>query len=435
MALLALSCGQPEANVTGGATFDEPKVVESAESTVSSGASTQTGPSAKGQSANRFAPGGEIADAQLGKYYVAMTCEVDGKSVGTITFDMWTEGAPITTRNFLRLVDEGFYNGLTFHRILRDFMVQGGDPQGNGLGGSPHGKIKAEFSEEPERQHGYGVLSMARGGHDINSASSQFFLCCDESQSVWGLDGSYTSFGKMTSGVETLEAIANVPVQSNGREKSQPMLVAKITEAKVVEGTAPTREKIERPEVELDLGGEPRRVRLQQIMVAFKDVLPQGIKATRTEDEAKALAAELKQKLEGGAEMTPLVREYSELPASETDETPGSFTALNNGVRDRISERQMYDLQKKFQKRVTALQEGRSAGKLSPTEFQEAITALQEEFSAARVAQGAAVTVPRASLDAALNESAFKLKVGEVVVLDHDPQRSSLGYRVIKRLE
>ena len=432
-ALLALSCGEPEARIVTQATIDE-AFVATAEADAAKTAETiaQNG----GQTLSRFAPGGEITDAQLAEYYVSMTCEVDGKSVGTLTFDMWTEEAPITTRNFLRLADEGFYSGLTFHRILRDFMIQGGDPQGTGMGGSPHGNIKAEFSEEPPRRHGYGVLSMARGGHDVNSASSQFFLCCDESPSVWGLDGKYASFGKLTSGVAVLEALAGVPVtRARSGETSKPTLMAKITEAKVIKGEAPTGEAVERPDEEIDLGGEPRRVTYQQILIGFKELAAQGLKSTRTEEEAKVLAASIKEKIEGGADMTALVREHTELPFEESDEVPGDYRVLNNRVRDRASERKMHYLQVKFQKRAEGLGNGLKTAKLTQDKYQEAISALQLEFNAAQIALGESLTVPRARLDPALSSAVFSMKVGDVVLLDHDPKKSSIGYRIVKRLE
>ncbi len=437
-ATLSLSCGEPKARTVTQANLDEAfvqtpeKVSASAEPAEPAEAASQVPP----KPASRFAPGGEITDAQLAEYYVSMTCEIDGETVGTLTFDMWTEGAPITTRNFLRLVDEGFYNGLTFHRILRDFMVQGGDPLGTGLGSSPHGKIKAEFSEEPERRHGYGVLSMARGGHDVNSASSQFFLCCDESPSVWGLDGKYSSFGKLTSGVATLEKLASVPVVPDPRgEPSKPTRKAKITEAKVVKGKAPTGETVARPEVEVDLGGEPQRIRIQQILVGFKDLAAQGITSTRTEEEAKALAGKLKLQLDGGADMTPLVREHSDLPFEDSDEVPGDYRVLNNGVRDRASERKMHYLQVKFMKRAEGLANDFRTAKIKQDAYQTAIQALQEEFNVAQVELGDSLTVPRSKLDPVLRGVAFGMKVGEVIVLDHDPKKSSMGYRVIKRLD
>jgi hypothetical protein len=101
---------------------------QAAEATLDLGPTTGQTPA---PDANRFAPGGAIQDGQLGDYYITMTCDVDGRDVGTMTFDLWTEEAPVTTRNFLRLADEGFYDGLIFHRIMRNFMVQGGDPLAN----------------------------------------------------------------------------------------------------------------------------------------------------------------------------------------------------------------------------------------------------------------------------------------------------------------
>ncbi len=385
---------------------------------------------------NRFAPGGPITDAQLGEYYVSMICEIDGEEVGTLDFELWTEAAPITTRNFLRLADEGFYDGLKFHRILRDFMVQGGCPTGTGTGSSPHGKIRAEFSEELERQHGYGVLSMARGGSDIHSASSQFFLCCDESQSVWGLDGKYTSFGKLSSGVATLEALANVPTTPSPRgEKSVPTKLVKIKSAKAVQGKAPSGEKIERPEDVVDLGGEARRVRIQQIVLDFKGFMPGKTDSERTEAEAKALAADLLSKIEGGADMSALVREHSALPFDEDDKSPGDYHVLNKGIRDRGSERKQFNLLMKFQKRAQALQEDASKARIKRDAFQKAMQELQEEFNKAQAALGADLTIKREQLDPTLAEVAFKLKVGEVIVLDHNAGKRSVGYRVVKRLE
>lgn len=391
---------------------------------------------APGPDANRFAPGGAIPDEQLGDYYVTMTCEVDGKDVGTMTFDLWTEAAPITTRNFLRLADEGFYEGLKFHRIMRNFMVQGGDPLGNGTGSSPHGNIQGEFSEEPERQHGYGVLSMARGGRDVNSASSQFFLCCDESENVWNLDGSYASFARLTSGVKTLETLASVPVSaSRTGEPSKPNLLAKITKTTVVKGDAPTGEVVQRPEEELDLGGEPRKIRIQQILVGFKGMANEDEKSTRTEAEAKDLAAKLSTQIEGGADMSPLVREYTALPFEETDEAPGDYRVLNTGVRDRASERQQFNLMRSFRKRVEVMQKDLQQAKITRDEYQAAGMKLQAEFNAAQVMLGDALTVPRTGLDPALGGVAFGMKVGEVIVLEHDKEKGSIGYRVIKRLE
>jgi peptidyl-prolyl cis-trans isomerase B (cyclophilin B) len=117
--------------------------------------------------------------------------------------ELYPKYAPITAENFLSLVKEGFYDGLTFHRVIDGFMAQGGDPDGNGTGGS--GKsIKGEFSGNGVNNmlsHTKGVISMARSGNP-NSASSQFFICYGDCSF---LDGQYAAFGKVVSGMETVE--------------------------------------------------------------------------------------------------------------------------------------------------------------------------------------------------------------------------------------
>ena len=135
--------------------------------------------------------------------YVEMSIEDYGKV--TILLDATT--APITVANFLNLVNSGFYDGLKFHRIIEDFMIQGGDPNGNGTGGSPN-TIYGEFLENGyanDMPHIKGVISMARGGNDNNSASSQFFICnADARQS---LDGKYAAFGYVVEGLEIIDEI------------------------------------------------------------------------------------------------------------------------------------------------------------------------------------------------------------------------------------
>ena len=120
------------------------------------------------------------------------------------------ETAPLTVENFQKLVSEKFYDNLTFHRIVKDFMIQGGDPTGTGNGGSPD-KITGEFSKngvDNTLSHTRGVISMARS-LDMNSASSQFFIYHAD---VPSLDGSYAAFGKLISGYDTLDKLANVSV-------------------------------------------------------------------------------------------------------------------------------------------------------------------------------------------------------------------------------
>lgn len=123
--------------------------------------------------------------------------------------ELYPEIAPNTVNNFLSLVKKGFYDGLIFHRVIPGFMIQGGDPQGTGMGG-PGYSIKGEFSQNGftnQLKHVKGVLSMARSMHP-DSAGSQFFIMHEEAPH---LDGAYAAFGKVTEGLEVIDAIAVVP--------------------------------------------------------------------------------------------------------------------------------------------------------------------------------------------------------------------------------
>lgn len=122
--------------------------------------------------------------------------------------ELYPEVAPITVENFLTLVNDGFYNGLIFHRVIPGFMIQGGCPQGTGMGGPGH-TILGEFSGNGvvnDLKHVKGVISMARSGMP-NSAGSQFFIMVDDAPF---LDGQYAAFGKVISGIETADAIVAV---------------------------------------------------------------------------------------------------------------------------------------------------------------------------------------------------------------------------------
>lgn len=127
---------------------------------------------------------------------------------GEIEAELYKDVAPITVENFINLVNEHFYDGLIFHRVIKDFMIQGGDPTGTGYSGS-NKNIKGEFKAngvENNLKHVRGVLSMARA-YDPNSASSQFFIVHQDSTF---LDGQYAAFGKVTKGIEVVDEIANV---------------------------------------------------------------------------------------------------------------------------------------------------------------------------------------------------------------------------------
>lgn len=157
------------------------------------------------------------------------------KQLGSFVITLYPEYAPETCKNFEKLVGEGFYDGLTFHRVVNDFMAQGGDPLGNGTGGSDE-KIKGEFSQngvENPLSHKRGVVSMARSS-DFNSASSQFFICYNDDCTF--LDGQYAAFGEVTEGMEVVDGFLNVErTQNSGGEYAVPKIPIKITSAKMIE--------------------------------------------------------------------------------------------------------------------------------------------------------------------------------------------------------
>lgn len=142
--------------------------------------------------------------------------EISIKDYGVIQLELEPNEAPITVENFMKLVNNGFYDGLTFHRIIKDFMIQGGDPLGNGTGGSDE-EIKGEFESNGIKNnisHKRGVISMARSQFP-DSASSQFFICHKDSEF---LDGNYAAFGYVTSGIEVVDKICDTvePIDNNG---------------------------------------------------------------------------------------------------------------------------------------------------------------------------------------------------------------------------
>ena len=149
---------------------------------------------------------------------------------GTIQVELYPEIAPNTVRNFLSLVHKGFYDGTIFHRVIPGFMIQGGDPQGTGMGG-PGYSIRGEFSAngfENNLKHTRGVLSMARAMHP-DSAGSQFFLMVEDAPH---LDGQYAAFGKVVSGMEVVDKIASVRTDWNDK----PTTPVKMKTVELIEG-------------------------------------------------------------------------------------------------------------------------------------------------------------------------------------------------------
>lgn len=140
--------------------------------------------------------------------------KIQVKDMGTITVELDADTAPITVTNFVNLAESGFYDGITFHRIIKDFMMQGGDPLGNGTGGSEQ-TITGEFASngvENPLSHTRGAISMARNNFDMNSASSQFFIVHQDSLF---LDGEYATFGYVTEGMDIVDAICE---QTTGQD-------------------------------------------------------------------------------------------------------------------------------------------------------------------------------------------------------------------------
>ena len=151
--------------------------------------------------------------------------EMDNGAV--IDIELYPEKAPKTVANFEKLVSEGFYDGLTFHRIIKGFMIQGGDPEGTGMGGAKD-KIPGEFASngfpQNDIKHTRGVISMARSMAP-NSASSQFFIMHKDAPH---LDGSYAAFGKVVSGIEAVDEIASVRTGFSDRPVT-PVVIKKMS--------------------------------------------------------------------------------------------------------------------------------------------------------------------------------------------------------------
>ena len=172
----------------------------------------------------------EPAESISGHTQVKFTMENGGEFI----VELYPEYAPKTVDNFVKLVRKGFYDGLTFHRVVEDFMAQGGDPEGNGYGGSDE-EIYGEFLSNGYSQntlsHQRGVISMARSG-DPNSASSQFFICYGDATF---LDGSYAAFGKVIKGMEVVDGFLDVErVYGSDGALSKPVEPIVIEKAEVI---------------------------------------------------------------------------------------------------------------------------------------------------------------------------------------------------------
>jgi peptidyl-prolyl cis-trans isomerase B (cyclophilin B) len=154
---------------------------------------------------------------------VTMTMENGGE----VVMELYPDVAPKTVENFVKLASDGFYNGLTFHRVIPGFMIQGGDPEGNGTGGPDH-SVEGEFSSngfENNLSHERGVVSMARS-QDPDSAGSQFFIVVEDSTF---LDGDYAAFGKVTEGMDVVDEIVSVETSGEKPVEGQEQVIETIT--------------------------------------------------------------------------------------------------------------------------------------------------------------------------------------------------------------
>lgn len=189
------------------------------------------------------------------------------KNYGTIKLELCPQEAPITVDNFVELASSGFYDGLIFHRVIKDFMIQGGDPTGTGMGSRDQKHIKGEFEANGIKnpiKHKRGTISMARS-QNYNSASSQFFIChtdCDF------LDGQYAAFGHVIEGIEVVDKIAECMTDYNDR----PIEKVEIEEVSVIPDEIP-----DCLFCKIIAGHIPStKVYEDRYMLAFKDIAPQA---------------------------------------------------------------------------------------------------------------------------------------------------------------
>lgn len=164
---------------------------------------------------------------------------IEMENGGVMKAELYPETAPNTVNNFISLIQSGFYDGLTFHRVIPGFMIQGGDPDGVGTGG-PGYSIKGEFSQNGVKNdlaHTRGVLSMARA-MDPDSAGSQFFIMVDDAPH---LDGGYAAFGKVTQGMDVADAIVAVKRDWNDRPKQEQKMKKATVDTQGVDYPAPEK--------------------------------------------------------------------------------------------------------------------------------------------------------------------------------------------------
>ncbi|MCA9002279.1 MAG: peptidylprolyl isomerase, partial [Planctomycetes bacterium] len=351
----------------------------------------------------------------------------DGQDAGTLKIQLDADRAPITVRNFLRICARGFYDGLTFHRVISTFMAQAGCENGDGSGRGPLPPIPGEFSNTEPARHTYGTLSMARGP-DPNSAGAQFFVILDEGFSSWSLNGQYASFGHVVEGGDTLEAIAGVPVEMNfQRELSRPTKRIEIVSARVLPGGLRDKGPLPMPVRESDREGWPNTVEVQTLLIAEKG----GIYPTeRTADEATQVATELLARAQAGEDFNALVVEYSDDPVQRDSQPPVGFRFAREGSNPKAGLMHMLELKQEFQGRFDALGVSKRQGMLSSEEVARQARELQVELMRAARTE----TFIPAGQQPSLAQVAFDLEVGEVRLIPRDRSASMPGPYLMKRI-
>ncbi|MBL4770881.1 MAG: peptidylprolyl isomerase [Planctomycetes bacterium] len=369
----------------------------------------------------------QVQDSELGQFHVILEVSIEGQALTPMTLRMAPELAPKTVRNFLRISESGFYDGLVFHRVLRQFMVQGGCEVGNGSGSGPFSPIPGEFSSSEAARHVYGTLSMARG-NSVNSAGAQFFIICDDGPAAWSLDGKYASFATVVSGGDALEAIAGVPVQANPRgEPSVPTRRIEIVNARVVRGALPDAVTISPVTREQDTPGWPNTVEVQTLLVAVGGGL---LPVKRTLPQAETLAEELLARAQSGEDFDDLVREYSDDPAQKGSVNPVGYRFANEGSHPKEGQREVFNLNNEYQERFNQLGVSKRQGLLSPKEV--SIAARKFQVDMGRFIRTESF-IPRAQ-KRVLADAAFKMEIGDIQVLPRDPARTLEGYYLIRRV-
>ncbi len=368
------------------------------------------------------------SDEQLEHFHVTLQVTIDGQDAGRLTCRLWPDIAPKTVRNFLEITSSGFYDGLTFHRILGNFMVQAGCENGVGNGAGPFAPIPGEFSDTDQARHVYGTLSMARG-RNPDSAGAQFFIICDDGPSAWGLDGSYASFGQVVEGVATLEAIAAVPVDTDARgETSLPLKRVEIAKAMVVEGNLAKANPVLAPPREQDAVGWPNTVEVQTLLIAVQGGgLPVDRTLAQAEERARGL---LKSASAPDADFTTLVRENSDDPVQMGQASPVGFRFANDGSYPKVGQREVYELSAGFLERFNQLKVPKRGRSLTSEQLAAKAREIQTEMG--RLIREKTY-IPR-SQHRALADRAFEMKVGETKLIPRDPARTLDGYYLMKRI-